>query len=546
MPAPFVRASNLDFSWPDGSPVFTRLSFALGPSRTGLVAANGAGKSTLLRLAAGELQPVAGRIEVHGTLAYLPQHLPLSGGLRVCDVLGIAAKLEALQGIAAGDVDEALFDAVGGDWDIEERTRAALARMGLDDVAFDRRLDTFSGGEIMALGLAAQLIRQPDVLLLDEPSNNLDHRARQHLYRLVEAWSGCLLVASHDRELLERMDQIGELARTGLRIHGGGFGFYQQAVRVEQAAAEEKVRNLRQQVRRERQQRQQSRERSERRAGNADRNLQSAGLPRIVAGNRKRGAQVAAGKSDDVHAKRVEATGERLGEAVEALREAPDLALSLPATQVPSGRLVFSGRHMQVVRDARPLFAGPGVSLDIRGPERIAMSGANGAGKSTLLRMIGGDLVADAGEIRRGPGRVAYLSQRLDLLDPDRTVAENFAAFAPGMPAPDRANLLARWLFRGTRMHLPVRALSGGERLRATLACLLHAEPAPQLLLLDEPTNNLDLDAVEELEQALRSYEGALVVVSHDDPFVDAIGPTRRLRLVDGHLDDGDLTPLSS
>jgi ATPase subunit of ABC transporter with duplicated ATPase domains len=193
---------------------------------------------------------------------------------------------------------------------------------------------------------------------------------------------------------------------------------------------------------------------------------------------------------------------------------------------------------MQVMHGARPLFADQGIDLEIRGPERIVLSGANGSGKSTLLRVINGDLAIDAGEIRRGPGRIARLSQRLDLLDPKRTVAENFASFVPGMPEPDRANLLARWLFRGKLMHLPVRALSGGERLRASLACLLHAEPAPQLLLLDEPTNNLDLDTVGELEQALRVYAGALVIVSHDAAFLDAIGPTRRLLLACGHLSE--------
>ena len=538
MSEPSIRVFDLSFSWPDGSLAFERLSFALGPSRTGLVAANGAGKSTLLRLLAGHLDPLAGRVEVQGALAYLPQHLPLSGSLRVSEVLGIKTKLQAVQAAVAGNADAALFEAVGDDWDIEERTRAALARTGLEGIAFDRRLDTFSGGEVMALGLAAQLIRQPDVLLLDEPSNNLDHRARQHLYRLVEEWSGCLLVASHDRELLERVEQIGELGRTGLRIHGGGFGFYQQAVRIEQDAAEQEVRNLRQEVKRGQRQQQESRERGERRAGNAARNLQSAGLPRIVAGNRKRGAQVSAGQSAGIHATRVDTARTRLAEAARGLRDVLDLDLTLPATRVPTGRLVFSGKHMQVMYDARPLFSGPGIDLEIRGPERIVLSGANGAGKSTLLRVINGDLAIDAGEIRRGPGRIARLSQRLDLLDPNRTVAENFASFVPGMPGTDRANLLARWLFRGTCMHLPVRVLSGGERLRASLACLLHAEPAPQLLLLDEPTNNLDLDTVGELEQALRVYEGAIVIVSHDSAFLDAIGPTRRLLLASGHLSE--------
>lgn len=175
-------------------------------------------------------------------------------------------------------------------------------------------------------------------------------------------------------------------------------------------------------------------------------------------------------------------------------------------------------------------------SLTIRGPERIALTGPNGAGKSTLLRLVNGDLEPDGGSVRRADGRIAYLSQRLDLLDLGRTVAENFAAYAPHREEAERMNLLARFLFRGDRAQLPVGVLSGGERLRATLACVLCAEPAPQLLLLDEPTNNLDLVSAGQLESALASYRGAFVVVSHDERFLERIGVGRWLRLADGEL----------
>ncbi|MGK5441098.1 ribosomal protection-like ABC-F family protein [Micromonospora sp. URMC 105] len=532
----YIVCSHLSFSWPDDTPVFTGLSFTVAGGRTGLVAPNGAGKSTLLKLIAGQCRPTAGSVTVTGVLGYLPQSLPLAGDLSVAEVLGVAPALRALHAIEAGDASEEHFTTIGNDWDVEERSRAQLDRLGLADVTLARRLDTLSGGQVVSLGLAAQLLKRPDVLLLDEPTNNLDLDARRVLYDLLDDWSGCLLLVSHDRALLDRMDRILELDRGEVRSYGGNFTAYAEAVRVAQEVAERNVRHAEQEVKREKREMQQARERAERRAGNASRNLKSAGLPKIFAGTMKRGAQESAGRAGETHAARVSQARARLDEAGRALRDEQRIVLDLPGTNVPAGRTVFLGERMQVRYDDRALFAGDGADLMIRGPERIALTGPNGAGKSTLLRLVQGDLEPEGGQVRRADGRIAYLSQRLDLLDLDRTVAENLAAFAPGTPEAERMNLLARFLFRGSRIHLPVGVLSGGERLRATLVCVLCAEPAPQLLLLDEPTNNLDLVSVAQLESALAAYQGAFVVVSHDERFLAEIGVNRWLRLAEGRL----------
>ncbi|MFJ1792566.1 ABC-F family ATP-binding cassette domain-containing protein [Kitasatospora griseola] len=531
-----VVCSNLSFSWPDDTPVFHDLSFSVPTGRTGLVAPNGSGKSTLLRLIAGRLKPTAGSVTVSGTLGHLPQTLPLTGNLTVAEVLGIAEVIRALDAVESGDVAEEHFATIGDDWDIEERTRAQLDRLGLGHLAMDRSLSTLSGGQVISLGLAAQLLRRPDVLLLDEPTNNLDLTSRHRLYDVLSEFNGCLLLVSHDRALLDRMERIAELGNGELRLYGGDFTAYEEAVRGEREVAERNVRNAEQTLKREKREAQQARERADRRAGNAAKNLKNAGLPKIFAGNMKRGAQEAAGRSGQVHAARVDEAKARLDEAGRAVREEQRLSLELPDTQVPAGRTLFHGAGLQARLDGREVFAPGGVDLVVRGPERIALTGPNGAGKTTLMRLITGALTPDSGELRRGEGRIAYLSQRLDLLDENRTVAENFAEFAPERPEAERMNLLARFLFRGPRAHLPVGVLSGGERLRATLACVLCAEPAPHLLLLDEPTNNLDLVGVGQLESALNAYKGAFLVVSHDERFLAEIGVDRRLRLADGVL----------
>ncbi|ANZ40959.1 ABC transporter [Lentzea guizhouensis] len=526
----YVVVSGLSFSWPDDTPVFDGLSVSFPGGRTGLVAPNGAGKSTLLKLVAGALTPAEGSVTIDGVLGYLPQDLPLTAGLTVAEVLGVAAVLRAIKAVESGDVDEEHFTTIGNDWDLEERTRAQLDRLGLADLELDRRLGTLSGGQVVSLGLAAQLLKQPDVLLLDEPTNNLDLDARHRLYDVLDDWRGCLLVVSHDRALLDRVDRVAELDGGEIRFYGGNFSAYEEAVAAEREVAEKNIRSAEQEVKREKREMQQARERAARRASNAQRNLSNAGLPKIFAGNMKRNAEVSAAKADGTHAARLSAAKTRLDQAERSLKEEQRISVELPQTAVPAGRTLFTGSGVRV----RDLF--DGADLVIRGPERIALAAPNGGGKSTLLRVVEGSLTPDSGEVKRADGRIAYLSQRLDLLDDGRTVAENLASSAPAMPPAERMNLLARFLFRGPRAHLPVGVLSGGERLRATLACILFAEPAPQLLLLDEPTNNLDLVSSGQLESALNAYQGAFVVVSHDERFLNEVRIDRWLRLEDGKL----------
>src|SRR5690606_31476899 len=183
---------DLSFAWPDGTPVFAGLDFAFGTGRTGLIGANGSGKSTLLRIIAGELVPSAGSVSVTGTIGYLPQNLPLGASRTVADLLGITPARRGLHAIERGGLSEANFDAVV--WDIEERARVELDRLGLGELDLDRTVATLSGGETMLVGLAARFLAEPEILLLDEPTNNLDLDARRRLYDAVSSWTRTLVV----------------------------------------------------------------------------------------------------------------------------------------------------------------------------------------------------------------------------------------------------------------------------------------------------------------------------------------------------------------
>ncbi|MDQ0584603.1 ABC-F family ATP-binding cassette domain-containing protein [Streptomyces rishiriensis] len=524
-----ITCTSLAFSWPDGTPVFDGLDVSFGPGRTGLVGVNGSGKSTLLKLIAGELAPADGAVRLAGEVGHLPQNVTLDTTLKVDAALGIAAQRAALHAIEAGDPSERHFETVGDDWDVEERALATLGELGLGHIDLDRAIGEVSGGESVLLRLAALLLRRPDVLLLDEPTNNLDLYARRRLYAAVTSWPGVLVVVSHDRELLDLVDQIADLRAGEVTWYGGNFSAYEEALATEQEAAERMVRVAEADLRKQKRELTDAQVKLARRKRYGQKMWDSKREPKIVMGARKRAAQESAGKHRIMHEEKLAEAKDRLDDAVEAVRDDDEIRVDLPHTAVPPGREVLLLQDLRLAYGARV-----DGGLDLRGPERVALVGRNGSGKTTLLRTIAGELTPEAGEAHAHVP-LRFLPQRLDILDGERTVAENVARFAPGATNNRIRARLARFLFRGGRADQKASTLSGGERFRASLAALMLAEPAPQLLMLDEPTNNLDMASVRQLTTALESYEGALIVASHDLPFLESIGITRWL-LLDGRL----------
>ena len=520
-----ILCSSLSFAWPDGSEVFDGFQLTVGGGRTGLIGLKVCGKSTLLRLIAGELDPTDGHIRTAGDIGHLPQDITLDTALRVDQVLGVATARAALLAIEAGDADEAHFAAVGDDWDVEERARAVLDQLGMSAVGLDRTVGELSGGECVLLRLAALLLARPSVLLLDEPTNNLDLYARRRLYDAVDAWAGVLVVVSHDRELLERVDRIADLRDGSVTWYGGPLSAYEEALAVEQEAAERMVRVAEADVRRQRRELADAQVKLSRRKRYGQKMWDTKREPKAVMGRRKQTAQESAGKHRIMHTERLADAEGRLDEAVEAVRDDEAIRIELPHTRVHPGRGVLVLRDLELAHGARLRGA-----WDLRGPERIALIGRNGAGKTTLLRTIAGELEPVSGDaVAQVP--TGFLPQRLDVLDDALSLVGNVARVAPGTTDNGIRARLAHFLFKGGRADRPAGTLSGGERLRATLAALLLADPAPQLLMLDEPTNSLDLSGVHRLASALAAYEGALIVASHDLPFLESLGITRWLLL---------------
>ncbi len=556
MPSAIV-CSDLSFTWPGGSPLLAGLDVAIGPGRTGLIGVNGSGKSTLLRLIAGELLPLSGSVSVSGEVGYLPQALTLDVRARVSDLLGITEVRDALRAIERGDLDPATFAAVGDDWDIEERARAGLGGLGLAHLDLDSPVAALSGGETVLARLAALFLRRPGILLLDEPTNNLDLDARRRLYAAVASWTGVMVIVSHDRELLELTDQIAELSSGGIRMYGGNLPAYEEQVAAEREAAERAVSAAEADVLRQRRDLIGTQVKLARRQRYGKKMYENKREPRAVMKERKRQAQVSAARLRDVHSGRLDAARDRLTSAQQKIRNDAAIRIELPGTLVPAGRTVLtvtgltgtrwrpgsqngttagsagSSSPASAAAEVRDAGIGRAVldELIVRGPERIALTGPNGAGKTTLLRAIAGQTDLDGVTVRVGTRGVGYLPQRLDVLDDSLTVVDNVRAAAPAASVNQvRANL-ARFLFRGDRAGQLAGTLSGGERFRAVLAALLLAEPPPQLLLLDEPTNNLDMASVRQLAQALDAYQGALLLASHDLPFLRSVTITRWLRL---------------
>ncbi|WP_296598079.1 ABC-F family ATP-binding cassette domain-containing protein [Phenylobacterium sp.] len=523
----FVTLDSLSYSTPEGRNLLDNLTLAFGAERTGLVGRNGVGKSTLVRLILGELAPISGSVSVRGRVAVLRQALIPVAGASVADLLGVAEGLARLSRIAAGEGSE--DDLAEADWLLESRLDSALADVGLAGLDLDRPAATLSGGQVTRATLAGLLAAEPDLLILDEPTNNLDAEARELVAEVLGRWKGGAIVVSHDRALLRRMDRIVELTGLGAQIYGGGYDLYAQRKAEAEAAAARGLADAQKEAARVAREVQVAAERKARRDAAGKRSRARGDQPKIMLDFRAERAEASGGRERAVGDRLKAEAAETLAAADAAVERVRRLAFELPPSGLAVGKTVLAFENVGFGYPGRPPLFG-GQSFRITGPERVAVSGPNGSGKTTLIRLAAGELEPTAGRIVRGV-RAAFLDQQTALLGDDDNLVAAFRRLNPASSENAARAALARFLFRNTAAEKPVRALSGGERLRAALACVLLGDTPPQLLILDEPTNHLDLDSIGAVEAALAGYDGALLMVSHDRDFLEAVGIGRELFL---------------
>ncbi|EMF1898322.1 MULTISPECIES: ABC-F family ATP-binding cassette domain-containing protein [Enterobacter] len=509
--------------FPTGDTLFGPLNLTLEPSLCALVGRNGSGKTRLLRLLAGLDEPATGHIERFGSHAWVAQQHVISSQTTLAELLGYDAIFAARKRIDSGDYqpdDLALLD---GHWDIAERLSEAFINATLPPFEPDKPAIELSGGERIRALLCGAFTAGADFLLLDEPTNHLDRQGRAWFYDQLSRYQGGVLVASHDRELLEQVPRILELSASGLRSYGGNYADYQAQRDAEQQAARAALEHAATERKRTRARMQKEHDDSQRRSAKTLRTVDTLNIASFERVKYKGAAKERIGTWKKQHSEQNEALNAAVNKARERVEDDNPVMFTLPGSQIPEGKqvLVLEDLVLQHV----PV---PPLNWRMDGPMRVALKGPNGCGKSTLLKTLLGEVAPRSGSCKVSVS-CAYLDQHLSRFDLSQSVMTHLNLSHTPLEEGVLRTRLAQLQLGADKVMLPLAALSGGERLKAALACVLWRAEATQLLLLDEPTNHLDLASVQAIEAALAGFPGALLVVSHDEAFLSGLTLTHEL-----------------
>jgi len=525
---------DLNYVHSDKEVLFQHLNLTVNPGdKIALTGNNGCGKSTLMRIIAGDVSPVSGTVTCSGHLYYVPQHFGQYNDRTIAQALKIDSKLEALHAILNGDVSEQNFTTLDDDWNIEERTQAALAAWGMNGTPLSRLMDGLSGGEKTRIFLAGMELHSPTVILLDEPTNHLDMAGRGRLYEFVQRTSAAVLVISHDRTLLNLLPAICELSANGLTHYGGNYDFFKEQKSIRLNALQEQLEEKQKALRLARKTARELAEQKAKQNVRGEKAAMKKGIPRIMMGAMKDKAEVSTNKLKNVHTEKSEKLQQEMQSIKSVLPLADRLKTNFNASALHEGKILVTAKEVnfQYPDTDCPLWQEP-LCFQLRSGDRFSIEGNNGSGKTTLLKLIYGALSAGSGNLERIDFSFVYLDQEYSLIRNELSILEQTERFNHRLlPEHELKTILNRYLFPATVWNKSCSLLSGGEKMRLAFCCLMIADNTPDAFILDEPTNNLDIESIEIITATLRDYVGTVIAVSHDREFLKEIKCEKNLLL---------------
>jgi ATPase subunit of ABC transporter with duplicated ATPase domains len=502
--------------------------------KVALIGNNGTGKSTLLKIIAGILPPSAGILHCDAKPYYMPQIFGQFNGLTIAQVIGIDKKLKALSEILSENITDTNMIALDDDWTIEERCKEALSRWKLEDINLTQKMETLSGGQKTKVFLAGISIHQPEIILMDEPSNHLDMNGRALLYDFIQSDRNTMIVVSHDRKLLNLLDPICELSNKGISVYGGNYDFYTEQKHIEKTALNEDIKNKEKSLRKAKKTERDTLERQQRQNARGKKQHKKEGMPKIMMNKLKNDAEQSTARLKYVHAEKTETIARELTELRKELPYMDEMKFGFDNSSLHVGKILVAAENINFGYDDKRLLWQQLLSFRIKSGDRIVLRGANGSGKTTLIKIILGELQPVSGTIYRAENKTVYIDQDYSLIDNQLTVYTQSQKFnTSGLQEHEIKIRLNRFLFTKDDWDKSCNALSGGEKMRLILCCLTISNQAPDIIILDEPTNNLDIQNIEILTAAINEYRGTIIVVSHDSYFLEQINTQIELFLID-------------
>jgi ATPase subunit of ABC transporter with duplicated ATPase domains len=515
---------NITYIHPNRDLLFDNLNFSINKhDKIALIGNNGVGKSTLLKIITGNLQPSGGLVKTSSRLYYVPQLFGQYNDLTIAEAIGIEPKLKALKEILSGNVSDENMTMLENDWAIEERCKETFTHWDLAALDLSQKLDSLSGGQKTKVFLAGISIHQPQIVLLDEPSNHLDVSSRNTLYNYIKATTNTLVVVSHDRTLLNLLDTVCELNKGGINTYGGNYDFYVEQKNIENQALALDLKSKEKALRKAKETERESVERQQKLDACGKKKQEKAGLPTISMKTLKNNAEKSTSRMKDVHTEKVNAISQELTQLRKEVPDIDKMKMDFSNSALHNGKTLVTARNLNFGYGTEVLWK-QGLNFQIKSGERIAVKGTNGSGKTTLIKMILGKLEPMSGIIDTVAVKAVYIDQDYSLINEAITVYEQAQQYNSGALQEHEVKIrLNRSLFTSEFWNKPCKALSGGEKMRLILCCLTISTQAPDIMILDEPTNNLDIQNSDILTTAINEYKGTLIVISHDEHFLKQV-----------------------